>query len=132
MTIRSSLEVLVHSLILSSSISYRFRLVSLSCDPNYTFQIDGHSMTVIEADGQNTEPLPVDEITIFAGQRYSFVVRLRYSHRTFSPVVHGMLTIPTAQCEPDCGQLLDSCGSQSRCDRRHWVRERHQLCHSTL
>ena len=55
---------------------YRFRLVSLSCDPNYTFQIDGHSMTVIEADGQNTEPLPVDEITIFAGQRYSFVVCL--------------------------------------------------------
>nr|AAW28937.1 laccase B [Trametes sp. 420] len=53
---------------------YRFRLVSMSCDPNYTFQIDGHSMTVIEADGQNTEPLPVDQIQIFAGQRYSFVL----------------------------------------------------------
>jgi len=23
---------------------YRFRLVSLSCDPNYTFSIDGHEM----------------------------------------------------------------------------------------
>ncbi|KAI0794645.1 Cupredoxin [Fomes fomentarius] len=31
-------------------------------------------MTVIEADGQNTEPLPVDQIQIFAGQRYSFVL----------------------------------------------------------
>nr|AXY79772.1 laccase [Lignosus rhinocerotis] len=53
---------------------YRFRLVSISCDPNFTFQIDGHSMTIIEADGQNTEPLPVDQIQIFAGQRYSFVL----------------------------------------------------------
>ncbi|KAG5634298.1 Acyl-coenzyme A oxidase 2 [Sphagnurus paluster] len=34
---------------------YRFRLVSISCDPNYTFSIDGHTM-------------------IFAGQRYSFVL----------------------------------------------------------
>ncbi|KAI0690882.1 laccase B [Cerioporus squamosus] len=53
---------------------YRFRLVSVSCDPNFTFQIDGHSMTVIEADCQNTKPLAVDQLTIFAGQRYSFVL----------------------------------------------------------
>ncbi|KAI9450184.1 laccase C [Lactarius psammicola] len=53
---------------------YRFRLVSISCDPNFTFSIDGHNMTVIEADGQNTEPLVVDSIQIFAGQRYSFVL----------------------------------------------------------
>jgi len=53
---------------------YRFRLVSISCDPNFTFSIDNHSMTVIEADGQNTEPQLVDSIQIFAGQRYSFVL----------------------------------------------------------
>ncbi|KAN0135809.1 laccase B [Lactarius tabidus] len=53
---------------------YRFRLVSISCDPNFTFSIDNHSMLVIEADGQNTEPLLVDSIQIFAGQRYSFVL----------------------------------------------------------
>ncbi|EAU89560.1 laccase 3 [Coprinopsis cinerea okayama7 len=53
---------------------YRFRLVSLSCDPFYTFSIDGHSMTIIEADGISTEPLIVDSIQIFAGQRYSFVL----------------------------------------------------------
>ena len=33
-----------------------------------------HNMTVIEADGQNTKPLLVDQMQIFAGQRYSFVV----------------------------------------------------------
>ncbi|KAH9918575.1 laccase [Epithele typhae] len=53
---------------------YRFRLVSLSCDPNHTFSIDSHNMTVIEADAVNHSPLTVDEIQIFAGQRYSFVL----------------------------------------------------------
>ncbi|KAH9963707.1 Cupredoxin [Lactifluus volemus] len=53
---------------------YRFRLVSISCDPNYFFSIDSHNMTVIEADGNNVQPLVVDSIQIFAGQRYSFVL----------------------------------------------------------
>ncbi|KAJ6592231.1 laccase [Mycena vulgaris] len=53
---------------------YRFRLVAISCDPNYTFSIDGHSMTIIEVDGVNHKPLTVDSIQIFAGQRYSFVL----------------------------------------------------------
>ena len=54
--------------------SYRFRLISLSCDPFYTFSIDGHNMTIIEADAVNTQPHTVDSIDILAGQRYSFIV----------------------------------------------------------
>ncbi|KAG2359528.1 laccase [Suillus spraguei] len=53
---------------------YRFRLLGISCDSNFQFSIDGHSMTVIEADGQSTEPLVVDQLQILAGQRYSVVV----------------------------------------------------------
>ncbi|KAI0352456.1 laccase [Trametes cingulata] len=53
---------------------YRFRLVSISCDPNFTFSIDGHNMTIIEVDAVNHEPLTVDSIQIYAGQRYSFVL----------------------------------------------------------
>ncbi|KAF7303940.1 Multicopper oxidase [Mycena indigotica] len=53
---------------------YRFRLVSVSCDPNFIFSIDGHNMTVIEVDGVNHAPLVVDSIQIYAGQRYSFVL----------------------------------------------------------
>lgn len=45
----------------------------MSCDPNFTFSIDGHDFVVIEADGENTQPLLVDELQIFAGQRYSVV-----------------------------------------------------------
>lgn len=48
--------------------------MSISCDPNYTFQIDGHTFTVIEVDGVNTQPYVVDKIQIYAGQRYSFVL----------------------------------------------------------
>ena len=31
-------------------------------------------MTIIEVEGTNVQPLIVDQIQIFAGQRYSFVV----------------------------------------------------------
>nr|ALF95044.1 laccase [Crustodontia chrysocreas] len=53
---------------------YRFRLINISCDPNYVFTIDGHDMTIIEVDGVNHQPLNVDSIQIFAGQRYSFIL----------------------------------------------------------
>ena len=53
---------------------YRFRLISLSCDPNYVFSIDGHDLTVIEADGIETQPVTVNAVQIFSAQRYSFVV----------------------------------------------------------
>jgi iron transport multicopper oxidase len=53
---------------------YRMRLIAMSCDPNFTFSIDGHNFTVIETDGELTQPLVVDQLTILAGQRYSVVL----------------------------------------------------------
>jgi len=47
----------------------------MSCDPAFTFSIDGHILTVIEADGQNTIPVVVDSLQIFAGARYSAVLK---------------------------------------------------------
>nr|ACZ58369.1 laccase [Cerrena sp. WR1] len=58
---------------------YRFRLVSISCDPNFVFSIDNHSMTVIEVDAVNSQPLVVDSIQIFAAQRYSFILNANQS-----------------------------------------------------
>jgi iron transport multicopper oxidase len=52
---------------------YRFRLIAMSCEPNFEFSIDGHNLTIIEADGENTHPLLVDSLQIFSGQRYSVV-----------------------------------------------------------
>ena len=53
---------------------YRFRIIGASCYPWFNFTIDGHPMTIIETDGVETEPLVVDSIPVFAGQRYSVVV----------------------------------------------------------
>ncbi|KAJ7593844.1 Cupredoxin [Mycena floridula] len=53
---------------------YRFRLISMSCEPNYVFSINSHKLTVIEADGISVQPLEVDTIQIFAAQRYSFIL----------------------------------------------------------
>nr|QID90256.1 laccase [Trichaptum abietinum] len=58
---------------------HRLRLVSTSCFPSYTFSIDGHSLTIIEADGVETQPLTVDSLNIFAAQRYSVVVTMDQS-----------------------------------------------------
>ena len=46
---------------------HRFRIINTSCNSAFTFSIDNQHMTVIEADGTETEPLTVDSLTIFAG-----------------------------------------------------------------
>ncbi|KAG9309011.1 laccase [Chiua virens] len=58
---------------------YRFRIVSMSCDPQFNFTIDGHRMTIIEADGNEVNPVQVDFLPILAGQRYSVVVTANQS-----------------------------------------------------
>ncbi|THH05871.1 hypothetical protein EW145_g4477 [Phellinidium pouzarii] len=58
----------------NQGLRYRFRIVSTSCFPTYTVSIDGHNMTIIEADGVETVPLTVDSLAIFPAQRYSVVV----------------------------------------------------------
>lgn len=49
-------------------LSYRVRLISMACDPHFLFQIDGHTMTIIEVDGINHKPYQVDSIDILAGE----------------------------------------------------------------
>ena len=53
---------------------YRIRLINMACKPHILFSIEQHDFTVIEADGQTTLPLPVDQIPIYVGQRYSFIL----------------------------------------------------------
>lgn len=47
---------------------YRFRLVSISCDPNFTFSIDSHNLTIIEVEGTVVQPYTVNTIQILAGK----------------------------------------------------------------
>ncbi|EJC98402.1 type-2 Cu-depleted laccase [Fomitiporia mediterranea MF3/22] len=55
---------------------YRFRLINTGCFPSFTFSIDGHKLTVIEADGIETRPHTVDSLEIYSSQRYSVVVTM--------------------------------------------------------
>lgn len=53
---------------------YRLRVIGASCDAWHNFTIDGHRMTIIEADGVEVVPREVDWLPVLAGQRYSVVV----------------------------------------------------------
>jgi len=58
----------------TQGLRYRFRIVGMSCDPSFNFTIDGHRMTIIEVDGSEVQPIEVDSLPLYAGQRYSVVV----------------------------------------------------------
>ncbi|KAF5355015.1 hypothetical protein D9756_005710 [Leucocoprinus leucothites] len=58
---------------------YRLRLISISCDPFFTFSIDGHDLQVIEVEGAEVKPITVNSIKILAGQRYSMVLNASQS-----------------------------------------------------
>ncbi|THU98911.1 Cu-oxidase-domain-containing protein [Dendrothele bispora CBS 962.96] len=53
---------------------YRFRIINESARNVFTMSVDGHNLTIIEADGVATTPLTVDEVEMLAGQRYSVVL----------------------------------------------------------
>ncbi|KAF9449616.1 multicopper oxidase [Macrolepiota fuliginosa MF-IS2] len=53
---------------------YRFRVFAISCRPFFTFSVDGHNMTFIEADGIEHDPVEVQNVDIYAAQRVSVVL----------------------------------------------------------
>lgn len=59
---------------LNPSKAYRLRLVNVGAFADVTFSVDGHTMTVIEADGTLVEPMTVHRIPISPGQRYSVIL----------------------------------------------------------
>jgi hypothetical protein len=99
--------------------SYRFRLVSISCDPSFTVSVDGHQLTVIEVEGTNVKPLVVDALEIFAGARGSSPVICSINQRQnrstllgcckihlFALAQDGASYIFVACCKPANCQLL--------------------------
>ncbi|KAK4583972.1 hypothetical protein RGQ29_021909 [Quercus rubra] len=55
--------------------TYRLRIASLTALSALSFQIEGHKMTVVEADGYNVEPFEVDKLYIYSGETYSVIVK---------------------------------------------------------
>ncbi|GLT43988.1 hypothetical protein SLA2020_179080 [Shorea laevis] len=55
--------------------TYRLRISSLTALSSLSFQIEGHNMTVVEADGSYVEPFVVQNLFIYAGETYSVLVK---------------------------------------------------------
>ncbi|XVF17195.1 hypothetical protein REPUB_Repub10bG0098300 [Reevesia pubescens] len=55
--------------------TYRLRISSLTSLSALSFQIEGHNMTVVEADGHYVEPFVVQNLFIYSGETYSVLVK---------------------------------------------------------
>lgn len=55
---------------------YRFRLINTGSLATIRFALDGHTMTVIEADGTPVEPQEVQSLNVMIAQRYSVLITM--------------------------------------------------------
>lgn len=53
---------------------YRLRIIGATTLFSVNFHIPGHSMRVIEVDGQMVDPFQTEYLEVFSGQRYSVIV----------------------------------------------------------
>ncbi|KAF9436682.1 hypothetical protein BGZ76_003283 [Entomortierella beljakovae] len=57
-----------------SGLTYRIRIINTGSFADFHFSIDNHTLTVIEADGVDMNPVDVQRIPIHVAQRYSVLV----------------------------------------------------------
>ncbi|KAJ0975101.1 hypothetical protein J5N97_017066 [Dioscorea zingiberensis] len=55
--------------------TYRLRIASITSLSAFNFQIEGHNMTVVEADGHFVKPFVVESLYIYSGETYSVLVK---------------------------------------------------------
>ncbi|GMP32751.1 hypothetical protein CsSME_00006370 [Camellia sinensis var. sinensis] len=55
--------------------TYRLRIGSLTALAALSFEIEGHNMTVVEADGHYVEPFVVKNLFIYSGETYSVLIK---------------------------------------------------------
>ncbi|KAG5725327.1 Laccase-2 [Termitomyces sp. T112] len=53
---------------------YRLRIFAIACRPFFTFSIDNHNITFMEADGIEHDPVEVQNIDVYTAQRYSAIL----------------------------------------------------------
>ncbi|KAK3411652.1 hypothetical protein EUGRSUZ_I00388 [Eucalyptus grandis] len=56
--------------------TYRLRISSVTALSALSFQIEGHNMTVVEADGHYVEPIVVQNLFIYSGETYSVLIKI--------------------------------------------------------
>ncbi|GLB43059.1 putative multicopper oxidase family protein [Lyophyllum shimeji] len=53
---------------------YRLRIFAISCRPFFTFSVDNHNITFMEADGIEHDPVTVQNVDVYAAQRVSVIL----------------------------------------------------------
>ena len=107
----------------------RFRLVNASAMTYYDFRIDGLPMTVVQADGQNVQPVETDELRIAVAETYDVVVTLPndraytlfaetmdrsgFARGTLASTRNASATVPTRRRRPmltmaDMGMVMNA------------------------
>ncbi|XP_071494651.1 uncharacterized protein [Diadema antillarum] len=72
---KANVTVEHHEVYVNSGLRYRFRVIGAMSDTCVlTVSVDYHELIVIAADGAPIDPLVVDRITIYSGERYDFVL----------------------------------------------------------
>ncbi|PWN37839.1 multi copper oxidase [Meira miltonrushii] len=83
--------------------TYRLRLINMAALSKFQFWIEGHEMSIIEADGVDMKEFPVEKIPLAVAQRYSVLVRARNDtgknwpiHLNLDPIMYSILpkTLP--------------------------------------
>ncbi|KAF9809804.1 hypothetical protein IEO21_07247 [Rhodonia placenta] len=81
--------------------TYRLRLANIGAFAGFFFWIDGHDMTIIEADGIDTEPYPIDMINLGVAQRYSILVKARNDTSAKNWAIHANMDTTMFDTVPD-------------------------------
>ncbi|GAU19752.1 hypothetical protein TSUD_78780 [Trifolium subterraneum] len=121
--------------------TYRIRVASLTALSALSFEIEGHNMTVVEADGHYVEPFVVKNLYIYSGETYSVLVKANQDpsrnywitsnvvsrNRTTPPGLaifnyypnHPMRRPPTSPPTPPAWDNVDSRQAQSFAIKAH-------------
>ncbi|KAL1405360.1 hypothetical protein Q8F55_008991 [Vanrija albida] len=65
-----------YNVTLEANSTYRIRLINAGTFTTTVFSIDGHNLTVVEADGVSIEPFVAQSVELAVAQRYSVLVTL--------------------------------------------------------
>lgn len=72
----TSSECLPYVLTVIPGKTYRLRISSMTALSALSFQIEGHNMTIVEADGHYVEPIVAQNLFIYSGETYSVLIKI--------------------------------------------------------
>jgi FtsP/CotA-like multicopper oxidase with cupredoxin domain len=95
LTEQPNLDVPLETYTVQKGFRYRFRLINSGIQNcPMSISVDGHRLTVIESDGSPIEPIVVDSLASFSGERYDFIINANQAEADYLIKVSG---------EQDCG-----------------------------